>query len=128
MSDDYQATSTEFAERAVIGAALLDPSAIRWAAQHVTEDDFSNATLGAVWGVLHRRWKGGEPVDIVSMDGALRGEVPGYQTGGVFTLSEAAPVGDATDYWAAMIAEGAKRRRAIQAGTRLVQNAREGDL
>lgn len=128
MFDQVQATSTEAAERAVIGASLLATSAIRWAAQHVTEDDFSNATLGAVWGVLHARWKAKEPTDVVSMDTALRGVVPGYQSGQVFSYTEAAPVGDSTDYWAAQIAEGAKRRRAIQAGTRLVQNAAQGDL
>ena len=128
MFDDYEATSTEAAERAVIGASLAGTSAIRFAAQHVTEDDFSNATLGAVWGLLHTRWKSKEPTDPVSMDAVLRGAVPGYRPGGVFDLMDAAPVAGATDHWAAQIAEGAKRRRAIEAGTRLVQNATQGDL
>lgn len=128
MFEQYEATSTEAAERAVIGASLLGTSGIRWAAQHITEDDFSNATLGAVWAVLHARWKAGEPTDMVSMDGALRGEVPGYQPGKVFDLIDAAPVGDTSDYWAVQIAEGAKRRRSIAAGTRLMQNAAQGDL
>ena len=128
MFDEFEATSTEAAERAVIGASLLSTASIRWAAQAVTEDDFSNARLGAIWGVLYRRWKAKEPTDIVSMDGALRGVVPGYEPGQVFSLTEYAPPGEATEFWAEQIAEGAKRRRAIQAGGRLVQNATQGDL
>ena len=61
MFDEFEATSTEAAERAVIGASLLSTASIRWAAQAVTEDDFSNARLGAIWGVLYRRWKAKEP-------------------------------------------------------------------
>ena len=41
MFNQFEATGTEAAERAVIGAALADKSAIRWAAEHVTSDDFS---------------------------------------------------------------------------------------
>lgn len=128
MFDEVQATSTEAAERAVIGASLDDRSAIRWASEHVTEDDFSNATLGAVWKVLHTRWKAGEPTDPISMDGALRGTVQGYTPGRVFDLIDAATIGGKAGHWAAQIAEGAKRRRAIAAGSRLVQNASSGDL
>ena len=128
MFDEVQATSTEHAERAVIGAALDDCSAIRWAAERVTADDFSNATLGAVWTVLYARWKGGDPTDPISMDGALRGVVPGYQPGGVFDLMNAATIGGKAGHWAEIIAEGAKRRRAIEAGSRLVNNASQGDL
>lgn len=128
MFDEVQATSTEHAERAVIGAALDDRSAIRWAAERVTADDFSNATLGAVWAILYARWKGGDPTDPISMDGALRGVVPGYQPGGVFDLMNAATIGGKAGHWAEIIAEGAKRRRAIEAGSRLVNNASQGDL
>ena len=128
MFDEVHATSTEAAERAVIGAALDDRSAIRFAAEHVTADDFSNATLGEAWRILYTRWKAGEPTDAISMDGALRGAVPGYQPGAVFDLMDAATIGGKAGHWAEQIAEGAKRRRAIQAGGRLVQNASQGDL
>lgn len=128
MFDEVHATSTEAAERAVIGAALDDRSAIRFAAEHVTADDFSNATLGEAWRILYTRWKAGEPTDAISMDGALRGTVPGYQPGAVFDLMDAAAIGGKAGHWAEQIEEGAKRRRAIQAGGRLVQNASQGDL
>ena len=128
MFDEHQATSTEAAERAVIGACLDDRSAIRWAAEQVTAEDFSNATLGAVWTVLHARWKGGDATDAISVDGALRGTVPGYQPGGVFDLMNAAAIGGKAGHWAELIAEGAKRRRAIEAGSRLVNSAANGDL
>ena len=128
MLEQFQSTGTELAERAVIGAALADKAAIRWASEHVTADDFSSPWLGAAWETLHGRWKAGEPVDAVSMDGAFRSAVQGYRPGAVFDLMDSAPVGGTTAGWAEQIAEGAKRRRAIEAGHRLVQNASSADL
>lgn len=128
MFNQFEATGTEVAERAVIGAALADKSAIRWAAEHVTADDFSSPWLGAAWATLHGRWKAGEPVDAVTMDGAFRSAVQGYKPGAVFDLMDSAPIGGTTSGWAEQIAEGAKRRRAIEAGNRLVQNAANADL
>ena len=128
MFEAVEATATEAAERAVIGASLADKSAIRWASEHITDEDFSSARLGAVWHALYARWKAGEPTDPVAMDGALRGAVQGYTPGAVFDLMDAAPVTGATGYWAAQIAEGSKRRGAIAAGTRLIQGATTGDL
>src|SRR5699024_7064916 len=128
MFEAVEATATEAAERAVIGAALADKSANRWASEHITDEDFSSARLGAVWHTLYARWKAGEPTDPVAMDGALRGAVQGYTPGAVFDLMDAAPVTGATGYWAAQIAEGSKRRGAIAAGTRLIQGATTGDL
>lgn len=118
---------TTTAEKAVIGAALLDTSAIRWASEHVTEEDFYSPALGQVWHELHTRWKAGQPTDVVTMDGVLR-PLPGYQPGGVFDLVDAAPPSGAAEYWAAQISEGAKRRRLVQMAVRAQQNAREGDL
>lgn len=128
MLEQFQSTGTELAERAVIGAALADKAAIRWASEHVTADDFSSPWLGAAWETLHGRWKAGEPVDAVTMDGAFRSAVQGYKPGAVFDLMDSAPIGGTTAGWAAQIAEGAKRRRAIEAGNRLVQNAAGADL
>lgn len=128
MFEQFQSTGTEVPERAVIGAALADKAAIRWAAEHVTADDFSSPWLGAAWEALHGRWKAGEPVDVVTMDGVFRSAVRGYTPGSVFDLMDSAPVGGTTSGWAAQIAEGAKRRRAIEAGNRLVQNAAGADL
>src|SRR5690606_39472479 len=86
MLEQFQSTGTELAERAVIGAALADKAAIRWASEHVTADDFSSPWLGAAWETLHGRWKAGEPVDAVTMDGAFRSAVQGYKPGAVFDL------------------------------------------
>lgn len=118
---------TTTAEKAVIGASLTSTSAIRWAAEHVTEDDFYSTRLGAVWKILHTRWKAGDPTDVATMDGVLR-PLPGYQPGDVFDLVDAAPVSGAAAHWAAQIADGAKRRRLLQASARIRQNALEADL
>lgn len=118
---------TTAAERAVIGASLTDKSATRWAADHITADDFYSPRLGDVWQRLHTRWKAGDPTDVVTMDGVLR-DLPGYNSGDVFDLVDSAPVAGSAAYWAAQIAEGAKRRRLVEMAVRAQQNAREGDL
>jgi len=115
------------AERAVIGASLADTAAIRWASDHITAEDFYSPRLGDMWQRLHTRWKAGDPTDVISMDGVLR-DLPGYQNGDVFTLVDSAPVAGSAAFWAAQIAEGAKRRRLVEMAVRAQQNAREGDL
>lgn len=118
---------TTAAEKAVIGSAIADKAAIRWASEHITADDFYSPRLGDVWQRLHTRWKAGEPTDVVAMDGALR-DLPGYTPGDVFDLVDAAPVAGSAAHWAAQIADGAKRRRLVEMAVRAQQNAREGDL
>lgn len=124
MADNLDTTA---AEKAVIGAALTETSAIRWAAEHITAEDFYSPRLADAWQTLHTRWKAGDPTDAVVMDGVLRG-TPGYSAGDVFDLVESAPVAGSVAYWAVQIAEGAKRRRLVQMAIRAQQNAREGDL
>lgn len=116
------------AEQAVVGAALSDTSAIRYAAEHITAEDFSSARLGACWQHLHTRWKAGEPTDPVSMDGVLRQHVRGYSPGDVFTLIEAAPVAGSADYWAVQIAEGSRRRALVRVAATARQAAYQDDL
>lgn len=128
MFEDVIATGTEAAERAVLGAGLVDQSAIRWASEQITADDFSQGTLGEVWKVLYTRWKAGEPTDAISMDGALRGVVHGYRPGNVFDLIDAAPVAGMSSHWAGQIKEGAKRRALLAMAERARQNATGGDL
>lgn len=121
-------TDTLAAEKAVVGAALADSSAIRWAAQNVTSEDFSSVRLGEVWTLLHARWKAGDPTDVVAMDGIVRQHIRGVGATELFDLVDASPVGGEVTFWASQIAEGAKRRRLIEAATRARQNALEGDL
>ena len=51
------------AERAVIGAALLDPNMLRFAVEHITPDDFADRRLGAAYGIMLGLRGAGEPLD-----------------------------------------------------------------
>lgn len=119
---------TTTAEQAVIGAALHGASAIRYASQHITDEDFSSIRHGAYWHHLYTRWKAGEPTDPVAMDGIYRQHVPGYLAGDVFTLMDSAPATGSADYWAAQIAEGAKRRELVRVAATARQAAYREDL
>lgn len=121
-------TNTVAAEKAILGAALTDTSAIRWASEHITHEDFSDYRLGQLWHLLHTKWKAGEPTDVVSIDATARHEIKGLTTPALFDLVDASPVTGSAAYWAEQVAEGAKRRRLIEMATRARQNALEGDL
>lgn len=119
---------TTTAEQAVIGAALNGTSAIRYASEHVTADDFTSMRLGEFWRHLFDRWKAGQPTDPVAMDGVYRQHVPGYKAGDVFDLMDSAPVTGSADYWASQIAEGSKRRQLVKVAASARVAAYNGDL
>lgn len=119
---------TTTAEQAVIGAALHDTSAIRYASQHITDADFTSPRNGQYWHHLYTRWKAKEPTDPVAMDAVYRQHVPGYGAGDVFTLMDSAPATGSADYWAVQIAEGSKRRELVRVAATARQAAYQEDL
>lgn len=127
MHDDDPIIDTTAAERAVTGACIESPDSYRWA-EHLSPDEFSSARIGLVWEQVKARRAAKEPVDIASMDSVLARAVPGYRPGDVFSLIDQMPGGGTTRGWADQIAEGAKRRQLIAAGTRARQNAAQADL
>lgn len=127
MHDDDPIIDTTAAERAVIGACIESPDSYRWA-EHLSPDEFSSARIGLVWEQVKARRAAKEPVDIASMDSVLARAIPGYRPGDVFSLIDQMPGGGTTRGWADQIAEGAKRRQLIAAGTRARQNAAQADL
>lgn len=112
------------AERAVVGAALLQPDTIRFVLDHCTPDDFHDYRLSRVFDLIigHRSARLG--VDEVTIakaagDAGLEGVDPVW----LFDLRAATPTASNAAFYAKIVHEGAVRRRMRAAGTRMVQLA-----
>lgn len=120
------------AERAVLGACMLDPTAIDPCSAHLTREDFHEPRHGQIWDVLRLLHGSGVPADpIVVLDELRhrRATKPGYLDGpyladiltGTYTAA-AAP------HHAAIVRRLARQRRAITIGTHIAQDAARPDL
>lgn len=113
----------EGAERAVLGAALLDPDSLRFSLDHITPDDFANPQLGRLFSIMVGLRSAGLPIDDLSVMAAARErgmKVDGLQ---MFSLREATPTSSNADFYARIVAEQAVRRRLTKAGARFLQFA-----
>lgn len=116
------------AERAVIGAALLDPGTLRWSSEHVAPEDFESVTLGTVYGIMLALHADGRPVDPISVDVAIResGTVRGVTATDLHTLMQDTPTAQNADYYARIVADHAGKRRIAKMG-RVATQAGESD-
>lgn len=116
------------AERAVIGACMLDAAtAVRQCAELVTEADFADPRLGALYQILTTLHNAGTPVDPVTMlqvatQEGLRGVDGPY----LYDLLAATPTASNAGYYANQVREGGVRRRLWAFGRRAQQLAEEG--
>lgn len=112
----------DLAERAVIGAALINADSLMFATEHATPDDFSDPILGRLYSLMIGLRALGEPVDppailraaqeqnLRSVDGVL-----------LFDLRAATSTHSNAGYYAKIVHEGAVRRRLEKAGARFMQ-------
>src|SRR5690606_41089583 len=116
------------AERAVIGAALLDAGTLRWTSEHVGPEDFESVTLGAVYAIMLALHADGRPVDPISVDVAIResGTVRGVTAADLHTLMQETPTAGNADYYARIVADRAGKRRIAKMG-RIATQAGESD-
>jgi replicative DNA helicase len=119
------------AERALVGACLLDPAtAVRQVVEIVTEADFHNPVLGALFELVCRRYAQGDPIDPVLVDKAAR--EAGIRNVNAANLHELVsventPTASNAAYYAKQVAEHGMRHRLRLAGTRMLQLADTDD-
>lgn len=113
------------AERALVGACLLEPDvAIRQAVEHVTETDFGNPVLGALFELVCTRYAAGNPVDPVLVDAAAReAGIKGVNAANLADLVTTTPTAANAGYYARQVADAGMRRRLNLAGMRMQQLA-----
>lgn len=115
-------TNLHDAERAVIGAALINPDSIRFSAEHVTPDDFENKILGEVFSLICGLRSAGLPVDPIAIDKAAREkQIRGVNAVSLHDLMSTTPTAQNAGYYARIVHEGAVRRRLEAFGLRAIQ-------
>jgi replicative DNA helicase len=119
------------AEKAVLGAILLSPDVARGLLPQLRAEQFYRPAHGEVLGVMQHLHTRGEPIDplIVHAELRRRGRVQFGERNAAVVLHDllaATPTVANAGYYAGIVAETAARRRAIEAGVRLVQLAGPG--
>ncbi len=123
------------AEQAVLGAILLSAEVARELLPRLRAEQFYRPVHGELLGVMQHVHEHGEPVDPLTVHAELRRRgrlVFGERKAAVVLhdLLAATPTVGNAGYYAAIVAESAARRRALEAGVRLAQlaGAGRGDL
>ena len=118
------------AERAVIGALLLEPSRVREAVQNVTPSDFGNPVLRQLYILITGRQAQGEAVDPVSLlpgvaaDPVLKSNLRNPAVD-LHRLMEATPTAANLGFYARQVAEAGQNRRLLLGSHRLGQLAKD---
>lgn len=119
---------SEAAERALIGACLLDADlAIRQSVEQVSEDDFRDIRLGKLYDLVCAMWARQEAIDPVVIEARARESGIGggqpWHAAELHDLISQTPTASNASYYAKQVAEGAMRRRLARTGARLQQLA-----
>ena len=115
-------TPLQDAERAVIGAALLNPDSVRFSIEHVTPQDFENKILGQMFSLIVGLRSAGLPVDPISVDKEARERgIRGVTGVALHDLMTDTPTASNAAYYARAVHEGAVRRRLEAFGMRAMQ-------
>lgn len=112
-------------EKAVVGALINAPTALGdVAAIGVAPEAFYGPTYRAAYEAILLLGDAGDPVDPVSVaDQMARAGHGNTDPMELFNLAQVAPVASSVSWHAAKVVEGARRRRAMSVGQRLLQYA-----
>lgn len=119
------------AEQAVLGAILLSPDAASNLLPRLRAEQFHQPQHGELLTVMQHLHSRGEPVDPLTVHAELRrrGRVTFGERNAAVVLHDllaATPTAANGSYYARIVAETAARRRAVEAGVRIVQLAGAG--
>ncbi len=106
------------AERAVIGAMLMDQDAIVTASEIITDDDFYQRQYGILFGVMVELYREDKPVDLVTLQERLKNkDVPPELTSIEFIggIINDVPTSANVKHYAQTVSEKALLRRMIKA-------------
>lgn len=112
------------AEKSVLGAALLDRSALDEAAAVIRMEDFYQQRHQVIWSAMLELRDRNEPVDLVTLAAALRSRGQLEDAGGTTYLAEVAnftPTAANVPYYARIVKDTAFRRQLIRAGMQIAQ-------
>lgn len=121
----------ETAEKAVLGAILVDNDAISEVADVVQPEDFEHPAHRMIYEAALDLWAQGEPIDVVSIKAELERRKQLQRIGGLAyltALAESVPTTAHVRQYAEQVAHKAKLRAVIRAAQQAIVAARDGDL
>ncbi|MFM2414537.1 MAG: hypothetical protein RI911_230 [Candidatus Parcubacteria bacterium] len=110
------------AERALLGAIMLKPTAMYDIADSISAESFYAAKHGFIFEAMQGLFAKGEPIDLVTLSGKLKEQKKLDMIGGSVFLSElvsAAPAAGNVIYYADIVKEKFTRRSLIDAAGRI---------
>lgn len=113
------------AEQAVLGAILLEPSALTTASEILIPEDFYRAAHQKIFRTMLHLSDRGEPVDLVTVTSELADANALEEIGGVSYLTElanAVPTAANVQYYAKIVEEKSILRRLIRTATSIAQD------
>ncbi|WP_091702701.1 replicative DNA helicase [Anoxybacillus pushchinoensis] len=113
------------AEQAVLGAILLEPSALTSASEILIPEDFYRAAHQKIFRTMLQLSDRGEPVDLVTVTSELADANALEEVGGVSYLTElanAVPTAANVQYYAKIVEEKSILRRLIRTATSIAQD------
>lgn len=119
-----------FAEQSVLGAVMLSTDALAEVAEVLRPEDFYVPKHEMIFEAALQLFSHGNPCDAIAVGDALGKSGALRRVGGpeyLHTLTSLVPTSANAGYYADIIAEKATLRRLINAGTRIVQTAFEGE-
>ncbi len=121
------------AERSVLGAILIDSSAMNTVAEFLREEHFYKREHQLVYGACIRLFEKQQPIDVVTLKNQLTHDGALKSVGGQGFLSElinSVPTSAYVEHYAAIIKNHYTKRRLIDLGSRTVERAfdEKGDI
>ena len=119
------------AERAILGAILLDSGALNLVLEHVKEDDFYRESHRHIFAAILTLFERAEPFDPIAVSDELRRAGELDNVGGtvyVSSLLDAVPAMSSVEHYARMVSEKATSRRMIWAASEIVSVGYDEDL
>ncbi len=114
------------AERAVLGALLLDENCFDRVMDMVSAADFYLESHRLIFEAICRLREKGRPLDLISLSDHLKGEGNLDKAGGaagVSALADRVPTAANVDYWARLVREKSLLRRLINEATHIISEA-----
>jgi replicative DNA helicase len=118
------------AERAVLGALMLDPDCAAYVVDEIEAGDFYREAHGATYRAILAQWSAGEPTEMVAIVERLEREGDVDRAGGVAyvaALADDVPSTLNVGHYAKIVRRHAVARRAVDAGRTLQAEARSGE-
>lgn len=119
------------AEKAVLGAILVDQDAISEVADILQPGDFENPAHRCIYEAVLALWSQGEAVDVLAVKAELERRKQLQRAGGLTyltSLAESVPTAAHVRQYAEQVAHTAKLRAVIRAAQQAILAARDGDL